>query len=72
MFQEDSAVFQEDVSKVNLHRYNQPYLCPKSNNYGDIYARKIVVCLQLHVLYLFNMMCYPYTAQVCPRADRHA
>jgi hypothetical protein len=28
-----------------------------------------MVLLGLHVLYLFNAMCYPYTAQVRPSVD---
>jgi hypothetical protein len=30
---------------------------------------KTAVFLRFHVLYLFNMMCYPYTAQVSPWTD---
>jgi len=35
MFQEESAVLRENVSDVKLHRYDQTYLHPKLNGYGD-------------------------------------
>jgi hypothetical protein len=41
MFYEESAVLRENVPDINLHRYNQTYLHPQLNHYGDNYARKM-------------------------------
>jgi hypothetical protein len=33
--QEESAILWENIPFINLHRYNQTYLYPKLNSYGD-------------------------------------
>jgi hypothetical protein len=38
----------------------------------EILSERNVVFLQFHVLYLFSVMRYPYTAQVRPWADTEA
>ena len=73
MFQEESAIFQEYVPYVQLHRCNQRYLCayPKLSGYGyDVVYN--VVFQRLHVMYLSNAVCYLYTAQGCPLSGRKA
>jgi hypothetical protein len=40
--------------------------------FTEIVTRQCVTFLRFHVLYLFNVMPYPYTAQVWPWADNEA
>jgi len=64
VFQNEPAQLVESVLWVNLHWYNQTWLCQKVNGYRDNEAKN--VDLQFHVLYLFNLVCYSYTAQDHP------
>ena len=49
MFQEESAVLRENVSDVKLHRYDQTYLHPKLNGYGDTCE---IRCKEWDLLYI--------------------
>ena len=35
MYQEEFAIFWENMTSANLHQYNKTYLYPKLNGYGD-------------------------------------
>jgi hypothetical protein len=46
MFQEESAILQENILYVKLYQYNQKYLYLKLKGYGDT----DMVVLQFHIL----------------------
>jgi len=69
MFQEESAILQEYVPYVQLHRCNQKYQSAYQQLSGYGYN---VVFQRLHVMYLSNTVCYLYTAQVSPLSGRQA
>jgi hypothetical protein len=68
IFQEEIAILRENVPYVNLYWYNQTYLYSKLYGCGDNDARRVVF-LRVHVLYLFNVLRFSYTAQIRPSAD---
>ena len=43
VYQEESTILLEKVPYLQIHRYNQPYLYPKLNCYGDD-ERKLSSC----------------------------
>jgi len=50
MFQEESAVLRENVSRVKLHRYDETYLHPMLNGYGDTWE---IICKEWDLLYVY-------------------
>ena len=53
--QEECARLREGVPYIKVYRYNPKHSCPKLNGYGDKGARKNVVFLRFHVLYLVRV-----------------
>lgn len=71
-------VFQEEIAIIQENNPKLPYIdIPQHNDiwswtFKEIKMPKNVVFLLFHILYLFNVVCYPYTKQVHPWADSQA